>query len=182
MEDIAASFKWLVDHSSEYGYNAQKIFVGGFSSGAHLAALLGMDIQYLKSHGLSFDNIAGIIAISGAYDIAGYHEVFATGNSPELAVQHVESVFGATKEGWNAASPSTYIDELILPMLLMTDNRVDRYTRSFDEALRLKHYEDVDVVYVGGLDHGPLWRDIGKAVHSRYRDMMTSFIRMHATH
>jgi acetyl esterase/lipase len=129
IEDIADALKWLVDHSSQYGYDGLKVFIGGFSSGAHLAALLAMDDEYLEAVGVSLDNIAGIIAISGAYDIAGYHEVFASGSRPELAVEHVESVFGSTQEGWIATSPTTYIDKLKSPMLLMTNNRVDNYTR-----------------------------------------------------
>ena len=40
VEDVAKAFKWLIDHADEYGYDKEQIFVGGFSSGAHLTAIL----------------------------------------------------------------------------------------------------------------------------------------------
>ena len=100
IKDLAAAISWLFDHATENGYDKEKIFVGGFSSGAHLAALIGLDDSYLKDEGLSKDIIKGMIPVSGTYDIMNYHEVFATGNNPELAELHVEAVFGNTKEGF----------------------------------------------------------------------------------
>lgn len=179
IQDVAAAFRWLVDHADTYGYQSEQVFVGGFSSGAHLAALITMDSTYLEQVGLSTDRIAGTIAISGTYDVADYHRAFAEGNSPHLAVQHVEAVFGADPEGWAAASPIHYIDQCDTPLMVMTDNRVYRYTNLFEEALQAAHYEHVDVIYVGGLDHGPLWQDIGKNSESRYRKMIVDFIKAH---
>ena len=35
------------------------------------------------------------------------------------------------------------------------------------------------IAYVGGLDHGPLWRDFGANTDSRYRRMIVAFIDEH---
>lgn len=179
VQDIAAATRWLVDHADEYGYDKERIFVGGFSSGAHLATLLAVDSTYLNNVGLTPELIDGVIAVSGTYDVADYHRAFVESSSPHLAVQHVEAVFGSTPEQWKAASPITYLDHLEAPILLMTDNRVYRYTTLFEEAFKAVQYDRVDVIYVGGLDHGPLWRDIGTNEDSRYRKMIIDFIASH---
>ncbi|HMQ47869.1 MAG TPA: alpha/beta hydrolase, partial [Saprospiraceae bacterium] len=68
IHDIAAAFKWLYDHAAEYGYDQNNIIVSGFSSGAHLAALLAMDARYLAQHQLTAAHIKAIIPVAGTYD------------------------------------------------------------------------------------------------------------------
>ena len=40
IQDVAAAFAWTVRHIAEYGGDTNRIYVGGHSAGAHLAALL----------------------------------------------------------------------------------------------------------------------------------------------
>jgi acetyl esterase/lipase len=51
--DVSHAFAWVYHNAEKYGYDRENIFVGGFSSGAHLAALLAMDNRYLLARGLS---------------------------------------------------------------------------------------------------------------------------------
>ncbi|MDX1918594.1 MAG: alpha/beta hydrolase [Candidatus Caenarcaniphilales bacterium] len=60
--DLAQAFRWLKDHAVEYGGDPNRIFLIGHSAGAHLVALLSSDDKYLKSVGLSLNDIAGYIA------------------------------------------------------------------------------------------------------------------------
>ena len=129
MKDLAASIKWLYAHTDDYGIGQDKFFVGGYSSGAHLAALMGLDPTYLEAVGLSLEIIKGIIPISGTYDITNYHEVFKNGDNPALAELHVEAVFGDSSQDFLHASPTSYLDNLGIPMLLISDNALARYTR-----------------------------------------------------
>ena len=125
IEDIAVAFKWLVDHAEQYGYDAERIFVGGFSSGAHLAALLAMDRKYLDKHGLTPQHIKGIIPIGGTYDINHYYSVFRDHENPArrpLAQSHVMDVFGSDTTAFAGASPVTYLSELNTPMLLISES------------------------------------------------------------
>lgn len=94
-EDIALAVKWLYDHAQQFGYDKDRFFIGGYSSGANLAALVTLDTSYLKQLKLPEKLIKGTIAISGAYDIQNYYEVFKTGNRPELAEQHVQPFLGS---------------------------------------------------------------------------------------
>jgi len=177
VKDIAASFKWLFEHADRHGYDKDKIFIGGFSSGAHLAALIGLDGTYLKEVGLSTDVIKGMIPISGAFDIMNYHAVFKNGNNPELAKLHVEAVFGDTKEDFMNASPTSYLENLGIPMLLIADNAIDRYTRLFEKRLKKTDFKAYEVIYVPDLNHSELWRNISLDGSSVYRASIIEFIR-----
>lgn len=176
MKDIAAAVKWLYQNAAEHGYDKEKIFIGGFSSGAHLAALISLDDSYLKDVGLSRKVIKGMIPISGTYDIENYHEVFATGDRPELAKSHVEAVFGDTKEAFINASPTTYLNNLGIPMLLISDNAIDRYTRLFEKRLREMDFKNYQIIYVDELNHGALWKNISFEASSSYRTAIIEFI------
>ncbi len=177
VEDIASSVKWLFDNAFNYGYDKEKIFIGGYSSGAHLATLLCLDDSYLNEKGLSTRNIKGVIPISGTYDIVNYYEVFRTGERPELAELHVQAVFGDTKEDFIKASPVTYLENLGVPMLVISDNAVDRYTRLFEKRLKATNFDDYHIVYVSELNHGELWKNLSFDDYSAYRAKIVAFIK-----
>ncbi|MGH9663354.1 MAG: alpha/beta hydrolase, partial [Bryobacteraceae bacterium] len=68
IEDAAAAFAWVRKFILKYGGDPHRIYVGGHSLGGRLAALLALDPQYLKPHGLSPADIKGVVALSGLYD------------------------------------------------------------------------------------------------------------------
>lgn len=179
IEDIAASFKWLYDHAEAYGYDRNKIVVGGFSSGAHLCALLAMDERYLARHGLSPSHIKGIIPVAGTFDIDDYYSVFLNSANPDnrpLAVTHVKDVFGNDESQFREASPVHYIEKLNTPMLLISERALYNYTKLFEEKLREANYENGQVFHVFNFNHGGLWRDISNAPNSQTRNLMIDFI------
>ncbi len=65
VEDAAAAVAWVHAHIGEHRGEAGKIFVAGHSAGGYLAAMLGMDVRFLKKHGLEPATIAGLIPVSG---------------------------------------------------------------------------------------------------------------------
>ncbi|QDU11840.1 alpha/beta hydrolase [Gimesia aquarii] len=68
--DVAKSLAWVHKHIAKYGGDPNRIFVGGHSAGAQLAALICIDDRYLKKEGLSFDVLKGCIPVDGdTYDI-----------------------------------------------------------------------------------------------------------------
>lgn len=68
--DIAAALKALLDRAGALGIDRSRVVLMGHSAGAHLVALVGTDEQYLRSAGLSFRDVAGVIPIDGAaYDV-----------------------------------------------------------------------------------------------------------------
>lgn len=180
VKDLAAAVKWLHTHAETYGYDGDNLFVGGFSSGAHLAALVYLDEKYLAAEGISRDIIKGLIPISGTYDIADYHRAFAEGSRPELAELHVESVFGPTPADWEDASPISYLDALEAPMLIMTDEGIHGYTRIFEDQLLETDFREFEFINVHRLTHVELWQHIGQREQSIYRDLMIEFIQSHS--
>lgn len=176
IEDIAAAFSWLYDHASEYGYDKNNIFVGGYSSGGHLAALLSLDKQYLEKFGLSMKNIKGVIPIAGAYDISNYHQAFLNGSRKELADLHVKAVFGDTEEDFSAASPTSFLDQISVPILLISENNSFNYTKIFEDKIRETDFRDFQVLHVHRLGHAGLWKNLA-ADNSVYRDFIIGFIK-----
>jgi len=176
VEDVASAVRWLYDHAAEYGYDTDQFFVGGYSSGGHLAALLTLDPSYLQAQGLEMGLFQGVIPISGAYDIENYYQAFAEGGRPQMAETHVQAVFGYQEGDLLAASPTHYLQNHEVPMLLMTDNTVFRYTRLYEDRIREAGITDVQVVYSYEFSHADLWRNMSQAEHSRYRNILVDFI------
>lgn len=68
--DVAASLGWVHRNIAKYGGDPQRIFVGGHSAGAQLAALICTDDRYLKEQHVSFDALRGCVPVDGdTYDI-----------------------------------------------------------------------------------------------------------------
>lgn len=175
-EDVASAIDWLCKNSERYGYDKENMILGGYSSGAHLAALVSLDTKYLERKGLPKKLIKGIIPISGTYDIVDYRNVFLNGERPELAVQHVEAVFGPDPENWTDGSPVNYLQHLDSPILLICDNSLYNYTKLFEDRIRETEFRKVTVLYANDLSHGDLWRNLSHSEQSIYRDAITGFI------
>ncbi len=174
--DVASSVKWLYDHAGEYGYDPDNFFIGGYSSGGHLSALISMDSTYLAGHQLSNQIFKGVIPISGTYDIPDYYRAMLESGRPELAKLHVMAVFGEDSARFPMASPIHFMDGLKTPMLLMSDNNMYNYTRLFEEKIRETDFREVEVVYAYNLNHGGLWRNLSFEEHSLYRNIIVDFI------
>lgn len=180
IKDVARAISFLQANNSKWGYSDTKIFVGGFSSGGHLAALIVMDGRYLKDVGLSTKLIQGVIPIAGTYDIAHYHQVLAEGNNKDFADNHVGGVFGLSPKEFEDSSPVTYIDNLSTPMLLISETNTFKYTKLFEDRLREAKFQELEVLHVHRLGHGALWKDLSYSPHSIYRDLVIDFIKRHS--
>jgi arylformamidase len=68
--DVAKSLGWVHKNITKYGGDPERIFVGGHSAGAQLAALICVDDRYLKKEGVSFQVLRGCVPVDGdTYDI-----------------------------------------------------------------------------------------------------------------
>lgn len=177
IKDIARAISFLYANAHKYGFSERNIFVGGFSSGGHLAALIVMDDQFLKQEGLSKDLIKGVIPVAGTYDILHYYQVLAKGNGNEFADNHIGSVFGLTMKEFKQASPSSFIDSLSTPMLLISETNTFKYTNLFEDRLQEINYKELEVMHIHRLKHGELWKDLSYSEQSIYRDMIVDFIK-----
>ena len=65
MHDAAAAVDWSQRHAEQFGADPGQLFVMGHSAGAHIAALLQYDANYLAN---LEQPVAGLIGLSGPYD------------------------------------------------------------------------------------------------------------------
>ncbi|MCP2669875.1 alpha/beta hydrolase [Maricaulaceae bacterium EIL42A08] len=142
IHDVASAFAWLHTNADAYGLDSQRLFVGGFSAGGHLSALLAMDARYLAAHQLEPTDMVAALPVAGGYDLEGYYQAIEAGLGQEAAVGHVLGVFGP-REGLPDASPISYIDQAEVPMLVLTEGQTVDYTRVFDEAISEAELNDL---------------------------------------
>lgn len=68
IEDTAAAVRWAQAEIAGLGGDPARIFVMGHSAGAHIAAMLALDAQYLNAVGTTPQALAGLIGLAGPYD------------------------------------------------------------------------------------------------------------------
>lgn len=70
MGDAAKALGWVHKNIAKFGGDASRIFIGGHSAGAQMAALLCTDDRYAQGEGVPFDVLKGCVAVDGdTYDI-----------------------------------------------------------------------------------------------------------------
>lgn len=85
VEDGAAAVEWIVANAAEQGGDPQCIVLMGHSAGAHIAAMLALDPQWL---GEARRSVRGLIGLAGPYDflpLAGPVTRAAFGQARDLA-------------------------------------------------------------------------------------------------
>ena len=68
-EDLAAALARIQEEVAGLSSAKQYLCLLGQSSGAHLAALMALDPAYLRTAGVPAQRLAGVIGISGIYDL-----------------------------------------------------------------------------------------------------------------
>ncbi len=128
MDDAAFAVKWTVDSVSQYGGDANNIFVMGHSAGAQIAALLAYDNTYLSRVGLSKALFKGMVSLAGPMDFLPLTE-------PTLFKIFPENVRAASQ-------PINFITGSEPPTLLLhgeADMRVGLHnTRNLAERIRAR--------------------------------------------
>ncbi|MBM3796920.1 MAG: alpha/beta hydrolase [Acidobacteria bacterium] len=70
MSDAAKSLGWVHRNITRYGGDPARIFLGGHSAGAQMAALLAADERYLQRERVPFEALKGCVPVDGdTYDI-----------------------------------------------------------------------------------------------------------------
>ena len=116
-EDVARAVRWTYEHIGEYGGDPHRIFLCGHSAGAHLAALVALDEKYLAAEGVPAEAVAGVVGLSGPYDVALLRE--DAGWCWFAGWYFVEPTFGEKAENWEAASAPRFASPAAPPFLLL---------------------------------------------------------------
>jgi acetyl esterase/lipase len=142
LDDGAQAVAWVQQHARELGGDPQRIVLMGHSAGAHMAAYLAFNHEYLKRAGGEPEGIAGLVGLSGPYVL-----------TPNSRVLH--KIFGKpyTVRDWQ---PVHFVDETSPPALLIhgeDDGVVSvEQTRQLSAALK-RHHVPVETEILAGKGH-----------------------------
>ena len=172
--DVATAVAHLVRKAGQYGYDPKRIFVAGHSAGAHLAALIALDPSYLSKHRVKSQSLAGVIAISGIYDLVGKTKI------SDYEKDTVAQTFGNNRAALKAASPVTHVSAQAPPFLILTAAgdldgfRVDG--RIFAEALRAAGHQEISQQIVADRDHFSIVEMTG--LDNSVRSLLLGFLKV----
>lgn len=162
-EDVASAIAWLTRNAAGHGGDPRRIFVAGHSAGAHLAALVGVDPQYLGQYGVKPSDLAGVIPIDGAgYDAVA--QMRYLGERPGQLGEIYQNAFGARAA---ELSPTTLVKagQAYPPFLIFhVASRPDaqRQSQGLADALQAVGGQ-AQVIAAPGETHMTINRDFGTA-------------------
>jgi arylformamidase len=146
--DVVRALARMIAGAERLGIDRRRIVLMGDGMGAHLLALIGTDSRWLHEMGLSFDDIAGIVAIDGAaFDIP-----LQMADAPLLMRGVYLRAFGTRPERQHALSPFWLANAPnVANWLLLHVDRADgtRQTQALAAALR-RAGSTVDVLALPG--------------------------------
>ncbi|MFT4252046.1 MAG: alpha/beta hydrolase [Caulobacter sp.] len=67
LEDGALATRWAVDHAANLGGDPSRLLLAGHSAGAYIAAMLALDVGYLRVAGVDPFAVKGFAGLSGPY-------------------------------------------------------------------------------------------------------------------
>ncbi|PWG62044.1 alpha/beta hydrolase [Spiribacter halobius] len=106
VEDAAAAVAWIHARAADYGGDPGRLVLAGHSAGAHIAALLALDPQYLESAGPGRGVVRAFIGLAGPYDFL------------PLRAEDLKIIFGPSAER-PRSQPINHVDPQAPPMLLL---------------------------------------------------------------
>lgn len=169
VEDAALAVKWTRENIESYGGTAQRLFLMGHSSGAHVAAMLALNEKYLQAVGGSRAWLKGMIGLSGPYD-------FMPLTDPML-----RDLFGPPTQ-FAASQPIAFVDGRNPPLLLMhgeDDEVVDiKNSRSLARAVEASGGA-VETVFYPKMSHRLMLASLGPGMR-RTNDVLShidAFVR-----
>jgi acetyl esterase/lipase len=122
LEDCKAAVRWLRANASLYNLDPDRIGVWGYSSGGHLAALLGTTggLPELEGNG---DNLQYSSQVQAVCDVAGPTDLLAMANLGPKRTLAIQGLLGGAPENDKAkaiaASPIHYISKDDPPFLIV---------------------------------------------------------------
>jgi acetyl esterase/lipase len=169
IDDGAQAVAWVQRHAADYRGDPKRIILMGHSAGAHMAAMLALNRQYLQQAGVDPARIIGLIGLSGPY-----------GLTPNTAT--LNDIFSApfTPHDWQVLP---YVSALAPPALLV-HGRADKLvsvsnTEALSAALRARgvpvetriydargHMDMLAALSLPGRLRAPVLHDIAQFLHS----------------
>ncbi len=162
IQDVASAVTWLAAHAAEHGGAPKRIVLIGHSAGAQLVSLIALDERWLRGHPETRHAIAGIIALSGIYDL---EEPFGDPGQ-DTGKDYVARAFGARSPIWHEASPVRHLEpRRNIPFLLVMAERdyagIRNQTVMMEAAMRNAGWKP-ELMDIAARDHDSLVSEIGR--------------------
>jgi acetyl esterase/lipase len=155
VQDAAASFAWVKRHIAEYGGDADRVFIIGYSAGGYLAALLSTDPRYLAVHKLSPRDIRGTVPVSAFYWV----------ERRGVAPDRDKSVWGNDRGVWVDSSPAHHLQAGAPPMLILYADRDEDWRREQNvevaAAMKAAGHKNVEIEMIANRNHATIWTRVG---------------------
>ena len=143
VEQVRRAVAWTYRNAASFGGDANRLYVSGRSSGAHLGGVVAIT-DWKKDFGLPSDTVKGYTLSSGMYDL----------RAPRLSKRGNYVKF--TDEMEQALSTQRHLDRIVAPIVLVYGSletpEFKRQTREFAEALK-NAGKQVKLVYAEGYNH-----------------------------
>ncbi len=140
IDDAGAVTRWVLKNIQQYGGDPSKVYLMGHSAGAHMAAMLISNKQYLNNQQVDHKDIAGFIGLSGPYDF-------------KITDEDIKSVFRKANT-FNDTQPIHFVDGSEPPMLLLHGLK--------DKTLSMKNSQHMaeKTIKMGGKAELVIYKDI----------------------
>jgi arylformamidase len=143
VRQVRAGVAWVFENAAAYGLNPERVYVHGFSSGAHLAANV-LSGGWRADAGLPEDLVKGAVLCSGPYDL---EPVMLSARSEYLNLDSA---------GAEALTPSRHIPDRGPPVVVAWgDGELAEFRRqgaAFAEAWNAAGNE-VETIEIAGANH-----------------------------
>ncbi len=149
IHDAAEAVSWTMQHIEKYGGNRNKIIIGGYSAGAYLALMLGLQKDYLDEKGIDADKLIGVLSCSGQTITH-----FTERNARQMK---------ETQPVVDELAPLFWVRKDAAPILLITGDRELEMLGRYEEnaylarMLKLTGHQQVKLLELEGYDHGMLY-------------------------
>jgi acetyl esterase/lipase len=162
--DLAFALAWLDENGETYGVTEPGVVLLGYSSGAHLVALLAADEQYLQAAGLTHEHLAASISFDvHAYDVP-YALQLMQGSELEENIPLIEFLFGETVAEQLVGSPANYAADAAVPptLLISADPSAEETSKGYIALTTTQAYGELLVA----ADHQASWAHFDDETHS----------------
>lgn len=126
-EQVCRAIAWVYRNAASFGGDPSRVYVGGHSSGAHLAAV-ALTADWPRRFDLPADIVKGGLCSSGMYDLA------------PVRLSHRSSYVRFTDEMVEALSPQRHLERLHAPLIVAHGTyetpEFQRQARDFAAAVR----------------------------------------------
>lgn len=161
VQDAARAVAWIVRHAAEYGGRPDRVFLSGHSAGGHLVTLLLFDEQYLQAVKVNPQALAGVIPLSGVFDLRAPMDDTSEGG----AAVYIHPPFGKDRRTLESASPIRRLRKAHVPLLVILAGAdyqaMQAQSQRFVEAAKQRGLP-VTFETVAGRGHFELVQAIGK--------------------